>query len=88
MRGYDRELRNFCLFLRNPDIEQITLGNVMEHLNGMADLGWDRNSFVGKCMALRCRIPKIKNFSLALLINYPAGYKKSPSLFKSRAHGL
>jgi len=53
VRGYDRELRNFCLFLRNPDIEQITLGNVMEYLNGMADLGWDRNSFVGKCMALR-----------------------------------
>lgn len=53
VRGYDRELRNFCLFLRNPDIENITLAEVMEYLNGMADLGWDRNSFVGKCMALR-----------------------------------
>ncbi len=53
VRGYDRELRNFCLFLRNPDIEHITLSNVMEYLNGMAELGWDRNSFVGKCMALR-----------------------------------
>jgi site-specific recombinase XerD len=53
VRGYDRELRNFCLFLRNPEIENITLSEVMEYLNGMADLGWDRNSFVGKCMALR-----------------------------------
>ncbi|OGI35670.1 MAG: hypothetical protein A2259_01380 [Candidatus Moranbacteria bacterium RIFOXYA2_FULL_43_15] len=53
VRGYERELRNFCLFLRNPEIENITLGDVMEYLNGMADLGWDRNSFVGKCMALR-----------------------------------
>lgn len=53
VRGYDRELRNFCLFLRNPHIEEITLSGVMEYLNGMADLGWDRNSFVGKCMALR-----------------------------------
>jgi len=53
VRGYDRELRNFCLFLRNPEIENITLSDVMEYLNGMADLGWDRNSFVGKCMALR-----------------------------------
>ena len=53
VRGYDRELRNFCLFLRNPEIENITLSDVMEYLNGMAELGWDRNSFVGKCMALR-----------------------------------
>lgn len=53
VRGYDRELRNFCLFLRNPEIENIALNDVMEYLNGMADLGWDRNSFVGKCMALR-----------------------------------
>ena len=53
VRGYDRELRTFCLFLRNPQIEYITLDQVMEYLNGMAELGWDRNSFVGKCMALR-----------------------------------
>ncbi|MFA6973214.1 MAG: tyrosine-type recombinase/integrase [Parcubacteria group bacterium] len=53
VRGYDRELKNFCLFLRNPDIENIALSDVMDYLNGMADLGWDRNSFVGKCMALR-----------------------------------
>ena len=53
VRGYDRELRNFCLFMRNPEIENITLSDVMEYLNGMAELGWDRNSFVGKCMALR-----------------------------------
>ncbi len=53
VKGYDRELRNFCLFLRNPEIEDVTLDDVMEYLNGMADLGWDRNTFVGKCMALR-----------------------------------
>lgn len=53
VRGYDRELRNFCLFLRNPEIEQITINDVMIYLNGMVELGWDRNSFVGKCMALR-----------------------------------
>ena len=53
VKGYDRELRTFCLFLRNPHIEEITLNQVMEYLNGMEELGWDRNSFVGKCMALR-----------------------------------
>jgi len=53
VKGYDRELRTFCLFLRNPQIEDITLSQVMEYLNGLAELGWDRNSFIGKCMALR-----------------------------------
>ncbi len=53
VKGYDRELRTFCLFLRNPQIEHITLNQVMEYLNGLAELGWDRNSFIGKCMALR-----------------------------------
>lgn len=64
VKGYDRELRNFCLFLRNPEIEQIGIADVMEYLNGMADLGWDRNSFVGKCMALR------KFFEFYRLQNY------------------
>jgi len=53
VKGYDRELRMFCLFLRNPNIEDIRLQDVMEYLNGMKELGWDHNSFVGKCMAIR-----------------------------------
>ena len=64
VKGYDRELRNFCLFLRNPEIEQIGIENVMEYLNGMAELGWDMNSFVCKCMALR------KFFEFYRLQNY------------------
>ena len=53
VKGYDKELRTFCLFLRNPDIEAIALGDVMEYLNGMQELGWSHNSFIAKCMALR-----------------------------------
>lgn len=53
VKGYDRELRSFCLFLRNPEIEDITINNVMEYLNGMTELGWDQNSFVVKCSALK-----------------------------------
>ena len=53
VRGYDLTLKNFCLFLRNPEIETITIADVMDYLNGMQELGWDHNSFVGKCMALR-----------------------------------
>lgn len=53
VKGYEQILKVFCLFLRNPQIEDIRLDDVMEYLNGMRDLGWEENSFVTKCMALR-----------------------------------
>ncbi len=53
VKGYDRELKNFCLFLRSPDLEAVTINDVMDYLNGLRDLGWDHNSFITKCMALR-----------------------------------
>lgn len=53
VRGYDRDLRFFCLYLRNPEIENISLDDVLSYLKGMIELGWDKNTFVGKCMALR-----------------------------------
>jgi len=65
VRGYDQTLRNFCLFLRNPQIEEIGINHVMEFLNGMKEIGWDNNSFVGKCMALR------KFFEFYRLQGYP-----------------
>ncbi len=64
VKGYDQTLRQFCLFLRNPEIEDISIHHVMEFLNGMKELGWDQNSFVGKCMALR------KFFEFYRLQNY------------------
>jgi len=53
VRGYDRELRNFCLFLRNPDVERVTINDVTDYLSGMRELGWDENGFIPRCMALR-----------------------------------
>ena len=53
VKGYDREIRNFCLFLRNPDIVKVTLNDVMDYLNGVIELGWDPNSLMPRCMALR-----------------------------------
>jgi len=53
VKGYDKELRTFCLFLRNPHVEEIQLNDVMDYLTGMRELGWSHNSFVPKCMALR-----------------------------------
>ena len=37
VKGYDKELRTFCLFLRNPDVEQIQLGDVMDYLTGLKE---------------------------------------------------
>jgi len=53
VKGYDRELRNFCLFLRNPDVIRITINDIMDYLNGIIELGWDPNSLLPRCMALR-----------------------------------
>lgn len=53
VKGYDKELRTFCLFLRDPELEDIAIGDVMDYLNGMQALGWNPNSFITKCMALR-----------------------------------
>ena len=53
VKGYDRELRNFCLFLRNPEVIRITINDIMDYLNGIIELGWDPNSLLPRCMALR-----------------------------------
>jgi len=53
LRGNDKDLRQFCVFLRNPNIEDIELKHVMEYLNLMVEMGWASNSFVSKCMALK-----------------------------------
>lgn len=51
--GHDRELRHFCLFLRDPDIERITVGDLTAYLLGLTELGWNQRSIIEKCMALR-----------------------------------
>ena len=53
MMGYDFELRMFCLFLRNPDVDRVSLHDVLDYLNGMKELGWKQNSFTHKCAYLR-----------------------------------
>lgn len=51
--GYDRDLRYLCLFLGNPEVTSIELDRIMDYLNGMADLGWDRNTLIPKSIAMR-----------------------------------
>lgn len=70
--GYDRDLRYFCFHFGNPEIEDVTLEQVMEYLNGMKQYGWDSNSMIPKCMALRkffefCRMKDIKALNPELI---------------------
>lgn len=53
VRGYDLALRNFCVFLRNPEIEEIKLDNVVEWFALQEQLGWDSNGFLIKAVAIR-----------------------------------
>lgn len=53
VRGYDNRLRHLALFLHNPDIESITLKDVIAFLRGLTDMGWHENSLLGYSMAIR-----------------------------------
>jgi integrase/recombinase XerC len=51
--GYDRELRNLCLFLGNPLVADVKIEHLLRYLNGVVEMGWDRNGLLGRCMAFR-----------------------------------
>lgn len=53
LRGYDTALKQFCVFVRNKDIEDITDRDVTEWLNLMKDVGYDTNSLLVKAPVLR-----------------------------------
>ncbi len=53
VRGYDHYLRQFCIFLRNPEIEAVTLQQVVDWFSLMEDLDYAQNAFMPKAMALR-----------------------------------
>lgn len=51
--SYELTLRQFALFIRNKDIESITLDDVMSYFSSMREIGWEDNSFIPKAIALR-----------------------------------
>lgn len=53
VKGYEMVVKQFCLFVRNKQVEDITIDEVMGWFNLMSDLDWEHNSFVVKAMALR-----------------------------------
>lgn len=52
-RGYYFDLRAFCLYLRNPLVENIELDHVLEYFRGMQQLNWEPNTLSRKGVALR-----------------------------------
>lgn len=50
---YSMTIRQFGLFMRNPDIEAVRYDDVIVYLDTMKVLGWDNNSYQSKCIALR-----------------------------------
>lgn len=52
-KGYELMIRQLCLHLRNPHIEQIKSSDIIDYFEGMIILGWDRNSLIPRAVALR-----------------------------------
>ncbi|GIW70349.1 MAG: tyrosine recombinase XerC [Patescibacteria group bacterium] len=53
INGYDLILRQFCVFMRDCEIENISLDDIVKWFELMKQLGWDQNSFIPKTIALR-----------------------------------
>lgn len=63
--GYANDLKVFCLVLKNKEIEDVTLDDIMGILSDMMDAGWQHASMMRKCMALR------KMFEFMEMRGYP-----------------
>lgn len=53
IKGYSLTLRQFALYMRDCDVENVKQQDIVDWFNGMQNLEWDRNSFIGKGIALR-----------------------------------
>lgn len=53
MRGFELDLRQFCLFMRDPEVEHIRAVDINDYFNRMAALGWKPNGIMPKSIALR-----------------------------------
>ena len=53
MRGFDHDLRQFCLYTRNTHIEYIKEEDITFYFNSMLSLGWKSSGIMPKSIALR-----------------------------------
>lgn len=84
VKGYDMVLRQFCLFVKNKDLEDVKFSEIMDWFNMMRYLGWDQNSFIPKAMALRKFFEYYQNQGIKvinpLLIPVPEKEYRSPRI--------
>lgn len=53
IRGYALDLRQLCLYLHNPPIEEVHDEDIVSYLNGMIECGWNQNALMPKSIAFR-----------------------------------
>lgn len=53
LSGYSLDLRSFALWMRNPEIENVSIDHVVEYFDLMKMLGWKWSGFLTKSIALR-----------------------------------
>jgi len=53
IRGYSLDLRQLCMYLRNPKIESVKDEDITAFLNGLIECGWNQNSLMPKSIAFR-----------------------------------
>ncbi len=51
--GYLNDLRQLCLYLHNPELEDIRWEHILDITEQMKELGWDSNTFVRKFISYR-----------------------------------
>ena len=52
-RGYERDARQFCLYVHNPTTENVHLTDIERYLRELEDVGFTRNGIQMKACALR-----------------------------------
>lgn len=67
IHGYDQILRQFCVFMRNCEIEKVGERDIVLWFELMTLLGYDRNSFVPRGIALRKLFEYYRHKGLAVL---------------------
>lgn len=53
LKSHYYDLRMFCLFMRNPDLETVTLEEVIDYLKMLKQLEWENNALTSKVIALK-----------------------------------
>lgn len=67
VRGYDLDLRQFCLYMRDEHIEKIRPQDITYYFSQMQNLGWKSNGIMPKSIALRNLFKYAINYGLKVI---------------------